>query len=72
MRTNIAAFGGPLGNRVAIDRDANGALINFTGKLESADALPGPWNAVQGTTTNFQYEVTDKDRPKFYRSVEGP
>jgi metallophosphoesterase (TIGR03768 family) len=71
MRTNIAAYGGPLGNRVAIDHNGSRATINYMGKLESADALPGPWNPVQGTT-NFQYEVSDRDEPKFYRSVGDP
>ena len=42
MREKIANCGGPLGHKVAIDRDGMGVVISFLGELQSADVLTGP------------------------------
>jgi len=68
MQTKIAGYGGPLGHRVAIDRDGTGAVIGFMGKLQSADAILGPWNEVPGATK--QYAVPASSGAKFYRAAE--
>jgi hypothetical protein len=67
MQARIAGLGEPLGNKVAIDRDGNGVIVNFLGELQSADALSGPWNSV---TTNSPYSTSATNAVKFYRSSE--
>ena len=67
MQAKIANTGGPLGYRVAIDCDGNGATINFLGELQSADALSGPWNDV---TNISPYTVSAATGTKFYRAAE--
>jgi len=67
MQAKIAAYGGPLGHHVAIDRDGTGVVINFLGELQSADAPLGPWN---NTTTNSPYAVPAANAAKFYRAAE--
>jgi metallophosphoesterase (TIGR03768 family) len=68
MQAIIAGYGGPLGHRMSIDRDATGAVITFTGELQSADAIFGPWNGVPGATN--QYAVPASSGAKFYRAAE--
>jgi hypothetical protein len=68
MQTKIAGYGGPLGHRVSIDHDGTGAVISFMGKLQSTDAILGPWNDVSGATN--QYTVPAQSGTKFYRAAE--
>jgi hypothetical protein len=67
MQTKIANYGGPLGHNVAIDCIGTGAVINFLGELQSADALSGPWNDVTNTSP---YAVSAANAAKFYRAAE--
>ena len=68
MQAKIAGLGAPLGHRVSIDRAETGAVINFIGKLQSADDSLGPWNDVEDATN--QYRVSARSGAKFYRAVE--
>jgi hypothetical protein len=65
--TQIAGYGGPLGHRVSIDRNGTGVVINFIGKLQSADTILGPWTNVTNTSP---YTVTATNSAKFYRAAE--
>jgi metallophosphoesterase (TIGR03768 family) len=67
MQARIAGLGEPLGNKVAIDHDGNGVIVNFLGELQSADTLNGPWNDVTNTSP---YAVSAANAAKFYRAVE--
>ena len=67
MQAKIAGLGEPLGNKVAIDRDGNGVIVNFLGELQSADTLSGPWNDV---TNISPYSVSAANAAKFYRAAE--
>lgn len=49
----------------SIVRTASGATITYTGTLESADSVLGPWTAVAGATS--PYAVTTTGGAKFYR-----
>ena len=44
-----------------------GAMINFLGKLQSADTLLGPWSDVANTSP---YAVSAANMAKFYRAIE--
>ncbi len=48
-----------------IARTASGATITYTGILESADSVLGPWTPVAGATS--PYAVTTTGTAKFYR-----
>jgi metallophosphoesterase (TIGR03768 family) len=67
MQAKITNYGGPLGHNVAIDRDGNGAAINFLGELQSADTLSGPWNDVTNTSP---YAAPAANGAKYYRAAE--
>ena len=67
MQTKIANYGGPLGHHVAIDRTADGVIVNFLGELQSADTAAGPWNNV---TSVSPYSVSAAVTAKFYRASE--
>jgi hypothetical protein len=67
MQAKIAGLGEPLGNKVAIDRDGNGVIVNFLGELQSADTLNGSWNDV---TNISPYSVSAANGTKFYRAAE--
>ncbi len=67
MQTKIAAYGGPLGHRVAMEQNAAGLTIDFLGELQSADSLSGPWKDV---TNVSPCPVLAADVAKFYRSSE--
>ena len=67
MQAKIAAYGGPLGHNVAIDRTETGVVINFLGELQSADTLLGPWNNVANISP---CAVSAATAAKFYRAVE--
>lgn len=68
MRAKMAGVGGKIGHRVAIRQDSTGAVIDFMGKLESADAVSGPWKEVQGAAC--QYAPSETGKTTFYRAVE--
>ncbi len=68
MQRKMAGLGGPLGHRVSIDHIGTGVVINFIGKLQSADDFLGPWNDVEGATN--QYPVSAQSGARFYRAVE--
>lgn len=53
---------------VSIARTANGVSITFTGTLQSADSVTGPWTDVAGATSPFTVNVTGGQ--KFYRARE--
>ena len=42
-------------------------MINFLGKLQSADTLLGPWNSVANSSP---YSVSATNAAKFYRAAE--
>ena len=44
-----------------------GAMINFLGKLQSADDILGPWTYVTNTSP---YTVSATNGAKFYRAAE--
>jgi hypothetical protein len=67
MQARIAGLGEPLGNKVAIDQDGNGVIVNFLGELQSADTLSGPWNDVTNTSP---YAVSAATGTRFYRAAE--
>ena len=67
MQTKIAAYGGPLGHRVAIDRTADGVTINFLGELQAADTPLGPWNNVANISP---YAASATNAAMFYRAAE--
>lgn len=55
------------GGMVAIARSADGNItIEFTGMLESADAVSGPYSPIAGATSPFSVNV--QDTAKFYRA----
>jgi len=68
MQVKIAHYGGPLGYSISIERDGTGAKLAFAGKLQSANAIPGPWNQVTGATS--PYTVPASDGARFFRAVE--
>jgi hypothetical protein len=53
---------------VFVDRIGTGVVIDITGQLQSADAILGPWNQVQGATN--PYAVSAPSGAKFYRAAE--
>jgi hypothetical protein len=55
----------PEGAVVTIQRTATGLSISFTGTLESADVITGPWTPVTGASP---LAVTPTGAAKFYRS----
>ena len=61
----FATGGGP-GATISAARTADGLSITFTGTLESANDITGPWIAVQGATSPFAVKA-DQTR-RFYRS----
>ena len=67
MQAKIGGLGEPLGNKVAIDHDGDGVIVNFLGELQSADTLNGPWNDVTNTSP---YAVSAANAAKFYRAAE--
>jgi len=67
MQTAIAAYGGPLGHRLAVDRAGTTVTINFLGKLQSAESVLGPWSDV---TTTSPFSVSPTNLAKVYRAVE--
>ena len=58
---------GPLGHRLAIDYGATGAVINFLGTLQSANAIAGPWINV---TDASPCTLSATNIAMFYRGVE--
>jgi hypothetical protein len=67
MQTKIAAYGRPLGHRLALDSQAGGGVINFLGELQSANTLLGPWDNV---TNASPCAVTTTSILQFYRAIE--
>jgi hypothetical protein len=67
MQAKIGGLGEPLGNKVAIDHDGDGVIVNFLGELLSADNLNGPWTDV---TNISPYAVSAANAAKFYRAAE--
>ncbi|MGE3311092.1 MAG: LamG domain-containing protein [Limisphaerales bacterium] len=51
---------------LSVARAANGLTITFTGGLEGANSVSGPWSAVAGTSP---LTVPATDAMKFYRAV---
>jgi hypothetical protein len=68
MQAKIANFGGPLGHRMTVERDGTRAKLTFAGKLQSANAIPGPWNEVTGATSPCTVPASEGAR--FFRAVE--
>jgi hypothetical protein len=68
MQAKIARYGALLGQRVSIAHNGTGVVIAFTGQLQSADTLLGPWVEVQGATSPFA--VSGANGSKFYRAAE--
>jgi hypothetical protein len=67
MQTKIAAYGRPLGHRLALDSQAGGVAINFLGELQSTDNLLGPWTNV---TNASPCAVSVTNTMQFYRATE--
>jgi hypothetical protein len=63
--------GTPVGGAatISIARAANDAVITFTGTLEGADAVSGPWAAVAGATSPRTVPLSSATA-KFYRSKQ--
>ncbi|MCI0533752.1 MAG: hypothetical protein L0Z50_00845 [Verrucomicrobiales bacterium] len=57
--------GGPA--TISIARSANDVVITFTGTLEAADAVNGPWSAVAGATSPRTVPLSSATA-KFYRA----
>ena len=55
------------GATISIARSANDAVITFTGTLEAADAVNGPYAAVAGATSPRTVPLSSATA-KFYRS----
>ena len=53
---------------IAITRDASGAVIIFTGKLEAAEQITGPWTEVTNAPSPYT-DALDGGR-RFYRARE--
>jgi len=68
MQAKIAGLGGPLGHRISVDQVGSNHVLTFLGKLQSADAIPGPWVDVAGATN--RYVVPTEGAMKFYRAAE--
>jgi hypothetical protein len=68
MQAKIANYGGPLGHRMTIKGDGIRAKLTFAGKLQSANAIPGPWKKVTGATSPYTVPVSEGAR--FFRAVE--
>ena len=67
MQAKISAYGGPLGHRLAVQREGTEAVTTFMGKLQSADTIPGQWTDVPATNL---YRIPTTGSSKFYRAVE--
>jgi hypothetical protein len=67
MQAKIAGYGGPMGHRVAIDRNGTGVVIDFLGTLQSADSILGSWTDVTNTSP---YAVSAPNAAKCYRAAE--
>jgi hypothetical protein len=67
MQNVIAGYGGPLGHRLTMQANGTGAVINFVGKLQSADSVLGPWSDVTNTSP---YIVPAPKLAQFYRAAE--
>jgi hypothetical protein len=63
--TNTPPVGGAA--TISIARSANDAVITFTGTLEAADAVNGPYGAVAGATSPRTVPLSS-GAAKFYRS----
>jgi hypothetical protein len=70
MQAKIAGYGRSLGHQLSVDRYGTNAVITFTGKLLSADALSGPWNVVQGVDVTNQYVVPAGNGAAYFRAIE--
>jgi hypothetical protein len=57
----------PEGPTVSIERTATGLSVSFTGTLESADIITGPWSEVNSPSP---LAVTPTGSAKFYRSKQ--
>lgn len=53
---------------VGLARDGSGIVLEFTGQLQSAPSVDGPWADVNGATSPFA--VTPNTPAAFYRSVK--
>jgi hypothetical protein len=53
---------------LSVQRTPTGLSITYTGTLQSADSLIGPWSIVQGATSPFA--VTPSVPARFYRSMQ--
>ncbi len=53
---------------VGIERSANNLVITFTGQLESAPAVTGPWTEVTGATSPYSVPVPAGGGQLFYRA----
>jgi hypothetical protein len=58
-----AAVGPPT---LTFQRTQNGFILTYSGTLQSAGAVNGPWSAVAGATS--PYTVTPSTPAKFYRA----
>ena len=63
-----ASTGGPTPT-IGIARDAANVTITYTGSLESADNITGPWAPVAGTSPAT---VPATGAGKFYRASQAP
>ena len=59
-----AAYGPPAGLAVSISVTPSGLVLTFTGTLQSADQISGPWTDVPGTSP---MTITPSAGMKFYR-----
>lgn len=53
---------------LAVARTATGLTLTYTGTLQAADAVTGPWTDVAGATS--PRNVTTTDAKKFYRAKQ--
>ncbi len=79
-KAEIESLGGPSANgipvlltvappaappTVAIARDAAGVKVTFTGSLQSAESVTGPWTDVAGTSP---YTAPSTGTPRYFRA----
>jgi len=68
MQARIANYGGPRGHRMTIERDGSAVRLTLAGTLQSANALPGPWNEMTGAPD--PYTGLASEGAKFFRAFE--
>ncbi len=68
MQAKIANYGEPLSQPVSITRSGTDVVIHFTGKLESAETILGPWAEVRGAVN--PWSVAPTNSAQFYRATQ--